>query len=351
MTSTLRLRTPADLLAAVPYMLGFHPDDSVVVLGLRRGALVFELRGDLPSDGHVDEFADYYARLVHRQRVDAALLVGYGSKDAVTPAVTATAAALSRHGIVVPEMLRAHQGRYWSYLCTSPTCCPPEGTQYDVSSSPIAAQATVFGCEALPSRAELERRLAPLTGAARAAMHAATRRAVAKLTPLPGDPAMLVPAGRDAVDAAVARHRAGGRLDDDELAWLSVVLGHEPVRDHAWSSVRGDLGVHVSLWGDVLRRAEPELAAPAATLLGLAAWFAGEGAIASIALARALEADPKYVLAQLLDHALRHGLSPAEWEAECESARLRMRSAPTWVAGSGRPGRGGRRRADKDVGG
>lgn len=350
MTSTLRLRTPADLLAAVPYMLGFHPADSVVVLGLRREALVFELRGDLPGGGQVDDFADYYARLVHRQQVDAALLVGYGSGDAVTPAVTATAAALSRRGIAVPEMLRAYQGRYWSYTCTSPTCCPPEGTPYDVSSSPIAAQATVFGCEALPSRAELERRLAPVTGAARTAMQAATRRAVAKLTrlaslpgllvwdateqecsegSLPGDPARLVMAGRAAVDAAVVRHRAGGRLDDDELAWLSVVLGHEPVRDHAWSSVRGDLGVHVCLWADVLRRAEPELAAPPATLLGLAAWCAGEGAIASIALARALHADRTYVLAQLLDHALRHGLSPAEWEAEFESARMRMRSAPT----------------------
>ena len=348
MTSTLRLRTPADLLAAVPYMLGFHPADSVVVLGLRRGALVFELRGDLPSDGHVDEFADYYARLVHRQRVDAALLVGYGPGDAVTPAVTTTAAALARHGVAVPEMLRAHEGRYWSYTCTSPSCCPPEGTPYDVSTSPIAAQATVFGCEALPSRAELERRLAPLTGAARTAMRAATRRAAAKLTrlanvpgllawdgseqecsegDLPGDPARLATAGCAAVDAAVARHRAGGRLDDDELAWLSVVLGHEPVRDHAWSSVRGDLSVHVSLWADVLRRAEPELAAPVATLLGLAAWCAGEGAIASIALARALQTDSTYVLAQLLDHALRHGLSPVEWEAECESARLRARRA------------------------
>jgi Domain of unknown function (DUF4192) len=331
MTPTLALRTPADVLAAVPYMLGFHPTDSVVVLGLRRRALVFEMRGDLPARDEVGEFADYYARVVHRQRVSAALLVGYGRGVAVTPILLATAEALARHGIVVPEMLRAHEGRFWSYVCTSPECCPPDGTPYDVSSSPVAARATVAGCVALPSRADLERRLAPVSGPARAAMCEATRRAAERLAGLVGSPpssAALVAQGCAAVDSALARHRDGGRLDDDELAWLSLVLGHVPVRDHAWRGVGGDLGPHVSLWLDVLRRAQPELAAPPATLLGLAAWRAGEGAVASIALARALCADPDYRMAQLLDHALRHGLSPTEWEARCESERPPTRSAP-----------------------
>jgi hypothetical protein len=117
------------------------------------------------------------------------------------------------------------------------------------------------------------------------------------------------------------------------VAWLSVVVGHLPVRDHAWWRIDSmdspaRLAPHIALWLDVLRRAEPELAAPPASLLGFAAWRAGEGAVASIAVARALEADPEYPMAQLLDQALRHGLSPEEWEAECDSARLRIRSAP-----------------------
>ncbi|HKT01420.1 MAG TPA: DUF4192 domain-containing protein, partial [Rugosimonospora sp.] len=122
--------------------------------------------------------------------------------------------------------------------------------------------------------------------------------------------------------------RAGGRLDDEEVAWLSVLLGSTPVRDHAWCAVGGDLTVHVSLWTDVVRRAEPDLAAPPATLLGFAAWRAGEGAIASIALARALRSDPDYRMARLLDHALRHGLSPTDWVTDDAEERPCTRAAP-----------------------
>jgi hypothetical protein len=329
---TVALSTPTDLLAAVPYMLGFHPSDSVVVLALRDTAVVFQLRGNLPAPDEVPGFAAYYARLVLRQRADAALLVGYGEGAAVTPVLLATAEALRRHGVVIPEMLRAHGGRFWSYLCHDPRCCPADGTPYDVTSSPVAAHATVSGCVALPSRAELERRLAPVAGPARAAMREATSRAGERLADLVATrpeegAAALVPAGRAAVDAALARHRTGGRLTDDELAWLSLLIGCSAVRDHAWRRVGGNLGLHVALWVDVLRRAQPELGAAPATLLGFAAWRAGEGAVASIALERALRVDPGYRMARLLDHALRHGLSPMEWEAGCDS-RSRTRSAP-----------------------
>ncbi len=50
-------------------------------------------------------------------------------------------------------------------------------------------------------------------------------------------------------------------------------------------------------------------------LLAFAAWRAGEGAVASIAVSRALSADPEYPLARLMAQALAGGLSPAEWEA------------------------------------
>jgi hypothetical protein len=332
MTPSVALNKPAEILAAVPYMLGFHPSESIVVLGLRRKDLVFQLRGNLPARDEVAAFAAYYARLVHRQRVTAALLIGYGAGSAVTPVVLATADALHRHGIVTPEMLRAHEGRFWSYVCAEPDCCPAEGTRYDVASSQVAAQATVSGYVALPSRDELERRLAPVGGAARAAMRAATGRAGERLADLVAarpeeGAAALVPAGCAAVDAALARHRSGGRLTDDELAWVSLLIGCTPVRDHAWGKVGGNLGLHVSLWCDVLRRAQPELAAPPATLLSFAAWRAGEGAVASIALDRALRADPDYRMARLLDQALRHGLSPMDWETGCAEP-LRTRSAP-----------------------
>jgi hypothetical protein len=289
------------------------------VLGLRDHRIAFQVRADLPDPAGASGFAEYYAEVAARQRVDRAAVLGYGDGPAVTPVVLALCPALETRGLPVVDAVRVADGRYWSYLCEDPACCPPDGHPYD-SAGPPAVAAVVEGCVALPSREALERRLAPVGGAARAAMTAAVGRANDRLSAMIGaDPAgfggALRDAGTAAVDAAVARYRAGARLTDDELAWLTIALLYLPVRDHAWTAVGGDLGRHVLLWTDVVRRTDPHLVAAPATLLAFAAWRVGEGAVATIALSRALDADPEYPMARYLERALSGGLSPMEWEA------------------------------------
>ncbi|PSK63096.1 hypothetical protein B0E53_04965 [Micromonospora sp. MH33] len=65
------------------------------------------------------------------------------------------------------------------------------------------------------------------------------------------------------------------------------------------------------MWSDITRRAHPTLAAGPASLLAFAAWRCGNGALASVAVDRALAADPDYSLAHLIDQALRAGLPPS----------------------------------------
>jgi Domain of unknown function (DUF4192) len=319
------LRSVGDLLAVVPYLLGFHPADSAVVLGLRDNRIIFQVRGDLPAPADVASLVGYYADLVARQHPTGAVVLGYGDGAAVTPMTCALGAALDARGVRVLDAVRVADGRYWSYLCTDPACCPPEGRAYETQTNPLAVAAIADGCVALPSREALERRLAPVDGVARSAMDEAGRRANDRLTALldtgPRDlRRTLLRAGSAAVDAALRGQRGGGRLTDDEVAWLAVVLLYLAVRDYAWESVGGDLGVHVGLWTDVVRRCDPELVAAPATLLSFAAWRAGEGAVASIALSRALAADPEYPMARLMSRALGGGLNPAEWEAAAAAA-------------------------------
>jgi len=319
------LRSVGDLLAVVPYLLGFHPTDSAVVLGVRDRKIIFQVRGDLPEPADVPGFAGYYADLVARQRAAGAVVLGYGDGPSTTPTVRALGAALDERGVPILDAVRVADGRYWSYLCEDPACCPPEGRRYDAETSPLAVAAIVEGGVALPSREALERRLAPVDGPARAAMDAATSRANDRLSALveraPRDLGRaLLRVGSAAVDAAVACQRSGGRLTDDEVAWLAVALLYLPVRDYAWESVGGDLGVHVGLWTDVVRRCDQDLVTAPATLLSFAAWRAGEGAVASIALSRALDADPGYPMARLMSRALAGGLNPAEWEAAVKAS-------------------------------
>ncbi|MEV6374232.1 DUF4192 domain-containing protein [Micromonospora musae] len=316
----LAVRSPADLIAAVPYLLGFHPAESVVVVAMRGRRVVFAARADLPDPAE-DPGAPlrHLAHVVGRQRANAATVVGYGPAHRVTPAVDATRDALAEAGLVLLDALRVTDGRWWSYLCDEAGCCPPEGRRYDPGASEITASAVYAGQVALPDRDALVAQVAPVDGAAREAMRRATAEAEQRLARLLGEASADDPlgggpvraAGEAAVREALRRQRRGERLGDDEVAWLSLLLTRVSVRDHAWERTDGR-DRDIRLWTDVLRRAEPELIAAPASLLAFAAWRAGQGALAAVALERALAEHPDYSLALLLDDLLRRGVPPSE---------------------------------------
>jgi hypothetical protein len=352
--ATLTVRSPADLIAAVPYLLGFHPTDSLTVVAVRDHKVIFAARHDLPDPGLPADLADSEARhvahLVARQNVDAATVIGHGAPERVTPVVLRVGAALQRIGVAVLDVLRVTDDRFWSYLCEDPSCCPPGGLPCDSASSVVAAAATYAGQVALPDRESLAAQLAPVTGADRDAMRVATDAAeqrLADLRPGPdpaspldlgadaaavGEPASLDVvefgrtvrrAGRAAVRSAYRRYRAGGRLTDDEVAWLGVLLGHLPVRDYAWERI-GDEDWQVDLWSDALRRVQPAQVPAVACLLAFAAWRSGYGALAAVAVDRARTEDRDYSMAVLLDEVLRYALPPSsvdDWPTPLRSPR------------------------------
>ena len=328
----LSLKSPADMLAAIPYLFGFHPADSIVVLGLRAKRIVFQVRVDLPAPGDVGPFAKQVAAIVARQRVTRALAAGYGSEETVTPAITALRTELRRRRIDVPEALRATDGQYFSYVCDNPGCCDPSGNPYDASSSVIAATATAAGLNVVASRSDIAARLDPIGGRAAIAMRdaalAADMRLCALLASSDGvrNADAVVAAGKTAVDAAILKWVHNGSLDDDDIAWLCLLLVNVTVRDYAWERVGEDLSLHADLWTYVVRRAEPELVAPPATLLAFATWRNGGGAIATVAIDRALAADPTYAMAQYLATAFDHGLSPTEYVELMEADEAVARS-------------------------
>ncbi len=68
---------------------------------------------------------------------------------------------------------------------------------------------------------------------------------------------------------------------------------------------------HPALWTDVVRRVPDAGIADPATLLAWCAWQKGNGALANLAIDRALEATPGYSMASLVREALSAGLLPA----------------------------------------
>lgn len=323
----VRLSSPADVLAVVPHLLGFHPARSFVVIGAAgaRERIKLGFRYDLPDPpgaAAAAEIAKHAAAVLSHNRITTVIGVGYGPGRLVTPVSDALAAAARRGGLRLRELMRVEEGRYWSYLCRDVGCCPAEGVAFTIGSHPASAVMAAAGLGALPDRESLASTIAPLTGHLAEAMDRATQRACDQAAALMaranrgGGGNLLRPvieAGRRAVRDAIGLYRGGGRItDDDRLAWLLISLAHLPVRDDAWARMEPEhREAHLRLWTDLVRRAGAAWVPGPAALLAFTAWQCGEGALANIAIDRALTADPGYSMALLLRDVIDAGVPPS----------------------------------------
>jgi hypothetical protein len=111
----------------------------------------------------------------------------------------------------------------------------------------------------------------------------------------------------------ITTYRAGGRYTTDfQLARMTVALRDLRVRDDAWARMDpAHVDAHLRLWIDVTRRAQPGYVAAPAALLAFVAWQSGDGALANVALDRALADDPRYSMALLLRQVITAGAPPS----------------------------------------
>ena len=160
------------------------------------------------------------------------------------------------------------------------------------------------GAPVLADRAALAARVAPLGGVTAESMRQATRRAerhvaqllgkIRKSSRLGAARQMIAAESLAAVGAMIATYRRGGRFSTDyEIARITVALRDLRVRDDAWARMDpAHAEPHLRLWIDVVRRAQPGYVAAPAALLAFVAWQSGDGALANVALDRALADDP-----------------------------------------------------------
>ena len=352
----IRVGSPASLLPIVPHLLGFVPDSSLVVIGAEapHGQIKITLRYDLPDppdQSITRDIAEHAAGVLSAQGIATMVAIGYGPARLVDPLAEALRDVALRTGFTLMDVLRVQDGHHSSYLCAKPGCCPPEGISFDEATSTVSAQTassvtgltgtssagtdssvtgpTGIGDRVLGTRGELAATIAKVGGPAGDSMRRATRLAedrAAKLlariarTGKRGDGRRLIAAaGIQAVTEAIAIYRNDGRLDsDDRIAWLSVVLRDLRVRDDAWARMAPEhREAHLRMWTDIVPRARDGYVAAAASLLAFVAWQCGDGALANIALDRALADKPRYSMAHLLRQVIDSGAPP-------EVARLPM---------------------------
>ena len=326
----VRLSAPGEVIAALPHLCGFVPTESVVVLSLHppRSRVGLVVRLDLPQRSAAAQAADLLVDRVATDSPEQVVVVICTDRPGRLPhraLVDRLQQACADAGIPVRDALLTRAGRWWSYRCAEPACCPAEGTPVPAAQdSPrlglLAAEGVLAGRQVLPDRAALVAGLAAPTG--RAAEVAARAQDDAQ----GAWDADVRRRGQLATSAeAVARWSAAlaaPRGADLDAAALVVALGHLPVRDRvlAWAGDRADELL------DVLHRLAPQVTAPheaaVCTLLAVTAWSRGDGALANVALDRALAGDPGYRLASLVRVGLDHAVPPEQvrrWLRRCAS--------------------------------
>jgi hypothetical protein len=333
---TARLSTPGDLVRAVPDLLGFRPESSVVVLCLhgRRHRLGMTARVDLPPPEWEEELVDQLVARVRQESPAACVVIVYDDDERGAPASAQGLApelpcarladtideALTEADIDVMELLYVVDGRWWSYRCDAP-CCPPEGTALeDGTTSILAAVNAIEGRPVFPDREALVASVSRAPGEPTVALLSALRaRGAAAARRRPAEVARARRRDRAALGRMIEK-RAGelaagsARASTDrEGARAAAALLHAPVLDIAARYLGGRLeAAACELWAELVRRVPEPYATAPATLLGLAMYGHGDGALARAYLDRALEEDPDSRLAQMAASVIEDGLHPQE---------------------------------------
>ncbi|HYO17594.1 MAG TPA: DUF4192 domain-containing protein, partial [Dermatophilaceae bacterium] len=162
MTTTIRLNGPADVLTVLPYQLGFHPQDCLVVVSLRGSRMGLVQRIDLPPPEHVRDAVDAMIAPLLQDSPGAVLLIGFEEYEGESLAMLDEMGDACRaRGVKVADRMVVRAGRWFDLDCLQ-KCCPPGGLLLPPPSE-VPAVAEFVGREIcpLPDRSALADLLEP----------------------------------------------------------------------------------------------------------------------------------------------------------------------------------------------
>ncbi|QHE72272.1 DUF4192 domain-containing protein [Rhodococcus sp. WAY2] len=327
----LRLCDPGDLLAAIPALLGFRPERSIVAVCLTDDSTVGAvMRHDLVLGGGDTPTApmyaavDQFAVVCEREQATGVLVVLVDDRFAeptdtsraeVASIVSEFEDLLDRTSTELLDVFVTADigaGNRWFGLLGGGRY----GVQSDPAASHVAVAQVVSGRAIRSSREDLEAtveagpagervRIAELLDDVRES--AAPRGQFAGRTDRLGDRREL-----EFVLAHIARLHSGQGVAAHEYVELALALDNLVVRDSLLAlAVSAYADDAEQLWILLARHLPDPERATAAALLGYSAYVRGDGPLAGVAFCAALESDPDHALAALLDNALQSGLRPA----------------------------------------
>lgn len=305
------LTTPKDLLAAVPFLIGFSPKDSIVLLSLDSDAIAMAIRIDFPEQIGADELRVLNSHL-SRDGADSVIAIFYSDEigESQNEIISEVLAAITDYGLSLREVITVEKDRYRSLICEDLSCCPSQGNQLpELIDSRIAAEQVAQG-RPIPY-ATIEQLIDSISPLASDDQLLESIGSI-ELIDYEKDPISFQRQGASAVDQFIDEFKAHGLVKDKALiALLLVRLKDLQVRDYALGSVSAEsLDLYFSAWRWLLRIAPMGYIAPVANLFAAVAYERGDGALAQRALDRADSDDKSYAMSKLLRQVFNSGWAP-----------------------------------------
>ncbi len=311
------LNRPAAVIAALPAVLGFVPEKSLVLISIDDGELGSVMRVDL-SEALAHQIGPL-AEVASAASPEAAIAVIVDADGAGCPGCNeeyrdlcaALTDELSQRDIVLwaaHVVDRVAAGGRWHCV----DGCGAGGAIDDPTASPVAVAAVLDGRRLYARRADLQSVIAVDERAESPALvglisdQAAVRDAAHR-----ADPCACVRRDVENAIAAAARVGGGQQLSDAELAGLACALGDVEFRDTMYAlAVGASAGEAESLWALLSRSLPTPWRVEALVLVAFSAYVRGDGPLAGVALEAALRCQPDHRMAGMLDTALQSGLRP-----------------------------------------
>lgn len=317
---------PGELIETVPYLLGFHPCESLVLIGFAGAPhaagpqqIQVTVRLDLPDQ--LDNLDAQALRPLSEvlRRADSESMAAVLVTDSVRGDPRASgellacrdllAEVMAETSIDLLDVLVATEARWWSLCCQGLDCCPSEGHQRVLGCSAAAAQATFAGLVALPDRQAMAATLAGHSAERRSALLPCLAEAEQRRAGAPAERA----ANRRRAEVAellASAARPVAQLTGEQLAAHAVALTDPRVRDSLWVAIDGGSTAADLLMAELHARLPAPYDAAPLFLFGWSQWRAGNATLAMMAAERVLESQPGYSAAVLLLAAAQQGLDP-----------------------------------------
>jgi len=162
MTTTIHLSGPAEVLTVLPYQLGFHPADSLVVVSLHGTRMGLVQRIDLPPSEHSSLAVAAMIAPLRQDLPESVILIAFEDHEGDSRLMMKKMAGACRgQGVAVAGRIAVRGGRWFDLACDK-ACCPPEGLPLPAPGA-VPAVVEFVGREIcpLPDRSALAELLEP----------------------------------------------------------------------------------------------------------------------------------------------------------------------------------------------